>query len=231
MKSEIKERATPSGMAFDKNDTNHNVRVQGWKHIGELLPERVARAVVAGEIKRLGTPYYERRDFIEYWMAGWVDVYKRADSWINDVEKIIPTLPVITDTISLRGLYEKMVQTEKQKRATAKRRIRWLGSCHDNVTGSKKFYSPPVKGHVDTKALKKRIDCRDLAESYLAARRHGKTTRALCPFHSERTASFYAYQDGFKCFGCQWSGDALKFVMEMERVNFPTALEKVGGKL
>ncbi len=206
MKSETKQRATPTGMASNKNSTNHDKKVQAWTRIGE--------------------PYHERPEFIKYYLRGWVDEFKRADSWIKEVENIIANpSPYLTEFAI--ELYKRMLSSEKQNRTKAKQRIRWLGRCYDKVTSGNKFYRLPTKGHVDTKSLKENIDCRDLAESYLSARRNGKTARALCPFHTERTASFYAYQDGFKCFGCQWSGDAFKFVMEMENINFPTALEKV----
>ncbi len=48
----------------------------------------------------------------------------------------------------------------------------------------------------------------------------------LCPFHSEKTASFSVHQGHqfYKCFGCDAKGDVLKFVMEIERISFYEAL-------
>lgn len=49
-----------------------------------------------------------------------------------------------------------------------------------------------------------------------------KLKTACCPFHREKTASFYLYikTNSFKCFGCGASGDPIKFVMLHEKANF-----------
>jgi DNA primase len=54
----------------------------------------------------------------------------------------------------------------------------------------------------------------------------GKSWKGLCPFHSEKTASFYVHPDkGFYyCFGCGAKGDAITFVRETERLDFPEAV-------
>jgi len=53
-----------------------------------------------------------------------------------------------------------------------------------------------------------------------------------CPFHDERTASFHVSPDErlYHCFGCQASGDAFKFVMETEGVDFKGALEVLAAR-
>jgi DNA primase len=53
-----------------------------------------------------------------------------------------------------------------------------------------------------------------------------------CPFHDERTASFHVSPDErlYHCFGCQESGDAFKFVMETEGVDFVGALESLASR-
>ena len=53
-----------------------------------------------------------------------------------------------------------------------------------------------------------------------------------CPFHDERTASFHVSPDErlYHCFGCQQSGDAFKFVMETEGVDFVGALESLASR-
>ena len=54
----------------------------------------------------------------------------------------------------------------------------------------------------------------------------------LCPFHSEKTASFHVYEDtqSYYCFGCHRGGDIFKFVMELEEVNFHEALEMLAQR-
>jgi DNA primase len=54
----------------------------------------------------------------------------------------------------------------------------------------------------------------------------------LCPFHSERTASFHVRPDDkhYHCFGCQSSGDPFTFVMETEGLDFKGALESLADR-
>ncbi|MBV8431143.1 MAG: DNA primase, partial [Solirubrobacterales bacterium] len=54
----------------------------------------------------------------------------------------------------------------------------------------------------------------------------------LCPFHSERTASFHVRPDEkhYHCFGCQASGDPFTFVMETEGLDFKETLEALAGR-
>jgi len=61
------------------------------------------------------------------------------------------------------------------------------------------------------------------------AGRLGKRFSCLCPFHIEKTASFYVMDAAgrFKCFGCGRSGNAFDFVMEIENVNLPQAIQIV----
>lgn len=57
--------------------------------------------------------------------------------------------------------------------------------------------------------------------------RRGLSIKARCPFHDEKTASFnVSVERGFyHCFGCGASGDAIKFIMQFEKVDFPLAVE------
>ena len=54
----------------------------------------------------------------------------------------------------------------------------------------------------------------------------------ICPFHEERTGSFHVSPDErlYHCFGCQASGDAFKFVMETEGLDFTSALESLAQR-
>ncbi len=60
--------------------------------------------------------------------------------------------------------------------------------------------------------------------------RSGKSWKACCPFHSEKTASFYVYDDGYHCFGCGAHGDAIGFVMQTEGAAFIEAVERLAGE-
>lgn len=56
--------------------------------------------------------------------------------------------------------------------------------------------------------------------------------KALCPFHSEKTASFTINRDrqAFYCFGCEKHGDAITFLREIEGLNFREALQKLADR-
>ncbi len=50
---------------------------------------------------------------------------------------------------------------------------------------------------------------------------------ACCPFHTEKTGSFKVYAEGSraKCFGCGWSGNVIKFIMEFKKMTFPETVK------
>ncbi len=55
--------------------------------------------------------------------------------------------------------------------------------------------------------------------------RSGKEQKGCCPFHGEKTPSFYVYDDGFHCFGCGAHGDVITFVMKSTGAPFMEAVE------
>jgi len=55
--------------------------------------------------------------------------------------------------------------------------------------------------------------------------RSGKDHKGCCPFHGEKTPSFYVYEDGFHCFGCGAHGDVITFVMKTSGAPFMEAVE------
>ncbi len=59
--------------------------------------------------------------------------------------------------------------------------------------------------------------------------RSGRNWKGCCPFHGEKTPSFYVYDDHFHCFGCGVHGDVISFVMQMEGKNFPEAVEELSA--
>ncbi len=60
----------------------------------------------------------------------------------------------------------------------------------------------------------------------------GRKFKALCPFHQEKTPSFWIDPDKqlYYCYGCQAGGDLFRFVMEVERVEFPEAVEMLARR-
>ncbi len=67
----------------------------------------------------------------------------------------------------------------------------------------------------------------EVVSSYVPLKRVGRSFKAVCPFHPEKTPSFIVSADKqiFHCFGCGVGGNALTFIMQYEKVNFREALE------
>lgn len=75
--------------------------------------------------------------------------------------------------------------------------------------------------------VKRAADIYEVVHSYLPGlKKAGANYKALCPFHEERTPSFNVHPEKqiFKCFGCGKAGDAISFVMEMDKVDYPEAI-------
>ena len=77
--------------------------------------------------------------------------------------------------------------------------------------------------------LRESADIVSLISRKTDLRRVGSRWTGLCPFHEERTPSFSVDADRglYHCFGCGLGGDAIKFVMETEQLDFPTAVEQL----
>lgn len=72
-----------------------------------------------------------------------------------------------------------------------------------------------------------RTDIVDVVNSRVPLKKTGKSHKACCPFHEEKTPSFTVAQDKqfYHCFGCGAGGNALSFVMEFDRLDFLPAVE------
>ena len=80
--------------------------------------------------------------------------------------------------------------------------------------------------------LKARIDVLDVISNYIEVKKAGSSFKALCPFHDEKSPSFVIspQKQMFHCFGCGVGGDAIKFVMEFEKLNYPEAIERLADQ-
>lgn len=76
-----------------------------------------------------------------------------------------------------------------------------------------------------------RIDIVDVIGARIDLRRTGKNHSARCPFHDEKTPSFSVSPDKqfFYCFGCGAGGNAIGFVMDYDRIDFPRAVESLAS--
>jgi DNA primase len=80
--------------------------------------------------------------------------------------------------------------------------------------------------------LRNRISLSGLIGRSVKLVRRGREYAGLCPFHHEKTPSFYVVEDKsfFHCFGCGAHGDAIGFVMRNDNLDFIEAIEKLAGE-
>jgi len=77
-----------------------------------------------------------------------------------------------------------------------------------------------------------RTDIVELIESRVPLKRAGREYRACCPFHDERTPSFTVSptKQFYHCFGCGAHGNAIRFLMEYDRLEFLDAVEELARR-
>jgi DNA primase len=77
-----------------------------------------------------------------------------------------------------------------------------------------------------------RLDANAVVSDYLHLEKRGGRLWACCPFHKEKTASFTVNPDlkTYYCFGCHKGGTMINFIMEMDKLSFPDAVELLAKK-
>jgi DNA primase len=77
--------------------------------------------------------------------------------------------------------------------------------------------------------IKSRLPIEDLVGQYVNLKRSGSSLKGLCPFHQEKTPSFYVTPSRgmYHCYGCGKGGDVFSFIMDTERLQFREALERL----
>ena len=90
---------------------------------------------------------------------------------------------------------------------------------------------PPVKQDA-VQEIKDRLDLVDLVSEHLRLQKAGRDLKGLCPFHQEKTPSFYVSPEKqlWHCYGCQKGGDHFTFIQDIEHVDFKAALRLLADK-
>ena len=86
--------------------------------------------------------------------------------------------------------------------------------------------------HEYIEELTRRTDIVEMVGSYVQLKRKGRLYGGLCPFHSEKSPSFYVYPDtqSFYCFGCGAGGDAITFAKKINSIDYPEAVKMLAAR-
>ena len=86
--------------------------------------------------------------------------------------------------------------------------------------------------HEYIEELVRRSDVVDVVGSYVQLKRKGRLYAGLCPFHNEKTPSFYVYPEtqSFYCFGCGAGGDVITFVKKINALSYPEAVKMLAAR-
>lgn len=92
-----------------------------------------------------------------------------------------------------------------------------------------------MRRHIPQEILEEighRIDIVELVNEYVPLKKTGRNYRGLCPFHTEKTPSFFVTPDKgiFHCFGCGTGGDSFSFLMKIRNFTFPEACEELAKR-
>jgi DNA primase len=80
--------------------------------------------------------------------------------------------------------------------------------------------------------LRSAADIVEVIGDHTRLKKAGRSWKGLCPFHNERTPSFTVDRDKglYHCFGCGVGGDVIHFVRQIDRLDFPEAVEALAGR-
>jgi DNA primase len=84
----------------------------------------------------------------------------------------------------------------------------------------------------DVERVRERIDLQEVVSRYLSLTPSGTGYKGRCPFHKDDTPSFVVNPDKglWHCFGCGEGGDVFSFLMKIERLSFPEALDRLAAE-
>ncbi|MDI6688872.1 MAG: DNA primase [Actinomycetota bacterium] len=85
----------------------------------------------------------------------------------------------------------------------------------------------------DINEVRERNDLVEVISEYVPLKKSGRTFKALCPFHKEKTPSFIVdpVKQLYHCFGCGIGGGVFTFVMKMDNIDFPDAVRALADRV
>ena len=80
--------------------------------------------------------------------------------------------------------------------------------------------------------IKRRLDIVDFVSQTVQLKRSGKAFKGLCPFHNEKSGSFYVWPDTgtWRCFGCNEGGDLFSFIQKRDNLDFKETLRMLAQR-
>lgn len=87
--------------------------------------------------------------------------------------------------------------------------------------------------HEYVQEVVRRNDITEVVGQYVQLRRRGRLYSGLCPFHNEKTPSFYVYPEtqSYYCFGCGAGGDVINFVRKISNLSYVEAVKQLAGQV
>lgn len=145
-------------------------------------------------------------------LSGYIRSFGRKERWLKGV-RISPEIYSL----------EKRCRKKLSELRLAKVRIARTSSLRTSPRFDRLFID----------LVKSKAFIEEVVGSYLSLSKAGRDFVTLCPFHKERTPSFKVspHKGIYHCFGCGKTGDAIRFVMEMERISFHNAVELLAEKV
>jgi len=82
-------------------------------------------------------------------------------------------------------------------------------------------------------AVRDRVDIVDLVGRYVSLKKAGRSHKGLCPFHGEKSPSFFVTPERgtWHCFGCGEGGNAFDFLMRQQNLTFPEAVRSLAAEI
>ena len=80
--------------------------------------------------------------------------------------------------------------------------------------------------------IRNRASIVEIISDHVTLKKAGRNYMGLCPFHTEKTPSFTVNEEKgiFHCFGCQTGGSVFQFLMQLDQLTFPEAVERVAKR-